>query len=147
MVVSGSTFDNSVELASRVMKTYKISSNPDNIVLHLGTCDITQNKKNDTDVMLNFCQAINQLQCKFPEAVIWICSIPPRKGQSSKMDNHLNATTTGVNSFIESMCSRNERLEYVNTHSSLMGGKSTPLQKMFSKPDHSGVHPNDDGKN
>ena len=59
------------------------------------------------------------------------------------MDNDLNVTSTGVNSF---MCRRNERLEYVSTHSSLMGDKSTTLQKIFSKSDRSGVHLNDDGK-
>ena len=146
MAESGATFDKSAELATRAMTTHKLVWNPDRVILHLGTCDITQNKKNGPHVMLNCSQAINQLQCKFPDAAIWICSIPPRKGQSSKVDNDLNATTAGVNSYIESMCRRSERLEYVDTHTPLMGGKSIPLGRMYSKTDTSGVHLNDEGK-
>ncbi|MCS5588875.1 MAG: hypothetical protein NZ824_02795 [Candidatus Thioglobus sp.] len=93
--ISGSTLDNIEEIVSKA-KSIGFESNKciDNIVVCLGTNDVTRNRTDPDEVNINVTHAINCVKLAFPDVIkkIGICSILPRKGKGQNI-TRLNETT------------------------------------------------------
>jgi hypothetical protein len=57
-------------------------------------------------------QAIAKVKSHFPDSLIGIRGIFPRKGTGNNT-NILNATTTSVNKFIRKLCMKDPTVEYI----------------------------------
>ena len=69
----------------------------------LGTNDVSKCKDDSDQVNVLLTQVIAKVKSRFPDSLIGICGIFPRKGTSNNT-NILNATTTSVNNFIRKLC-------------------------------------------
>ena len=119
--ISGSTLDNIDDIVSKA-KSIVLESNKciDNIVVCLGTKDVTRNHTDPDEVNINVTNAINCVKLAFPDVKKnGICSILPRKGKGQNI-TRLNETTKIVNSFILKIC------------------KKDPVISLFSSPDPKG---------
>ena len=88
-------------------------------------------------------QAIAKVKSHFPDSLIGICGIFPRKGTGNNT-NILNATTTSVNNFIRKLCVKDPTVEYIDTISDFFNQRAI-VKSMFDNNDHSGVHIGPDG--
>ena len=139
---SGATFLSTKSLMGAASKQTD-TSGIKTVVLHLGTNDVTRH--GGVDIMLNASRAITDVENKFPDANIAICSVPPRKG-SERQQSNANDTTVAVNSYLHALCRRGgQMLFYIDTYA-LLSPKGSLANHLFSKTDPSGVHFSRQGK-
>ena len=93
---SGATFLSTKSLMGAASKQTD-TSGIKTVVLYLGTNDVTRH--GEVDIMLNASRAITDVENKFPDANIAICSVPPSKG-SKRQQSNANDTTVAVNSYL-----------------------------------------------
>ena len=108
-----------------------------------GTNDVSKCKDDSDQVNVLLTQAIAKVKSYFPDSLIGICGIFPRKGTGNNT-NILNATTTSVNKFIRKLCMKDPTVEYIDTISNFFNQRAI-VKSMFDKNDHSGVHIGLDG--
>ena len=108
-----------------------------------GTNDVSKCKDDSDQVNVLLTQAIAKVKSHFPDSLIGICGIFPRKGTGNNT-NILNATTTSVNNFIRKLCMKDPTVEYIDTISDFFNQRAI-VKSMFYKNDHSGVHIGSDG--
>ena len=113
------------------------------VVMCLGTNDVSKCKDDSDQVNVLLTQAIAKVKSHFPDSLIGICGIFPRKGTGNNT-NILNATTTSVNNFIRKLCMKDPTVEYIDTISDFFNQRAI-VKSMFDKNDHSGVHIGLDG--
>ena len=77
---SGATFLSTKSLMGAASKQTD-TSGIKTVVLHLGTNDVTSH--GGVDIMLNASRAITDVENKFPDANIAICSVPPTEQRKS----------------------------------------------------------------
>lgn len=104
----------------------------------LGTNDVSKCKDDSDQVNVLLTQAIAKVKSHFPDSLVGICGIFPRKGTGSNT-NILNATTTSVNKFIRKLCMKDSTVEYIDTISDFFNQRAI-VKSMFDKNDRSGVH-------
>ena len=142
---SGATFLSTRNLMGFAAQQFagKPSDAVSSVVLHLGTNDVTRHDSGE--VMFNARAAVTHIEKKFPGVEqIAVCSIPPRKGTELKHKT-TNDSIHAVNSYLQAMCKRSERLLYIDTYSVLVP-KGQLARHLYSKTDPSGVHHNKAGK-
>ena len=116
------------------------------VVVHLGTNDVTNNKNDVAQVIINYTLGLNTIREKFTKAEVFLTSIPPRYGRSEAVINH-NEVSTGVNRYLDRLASTDPMLHYLNTLPLLTYEKTgSPIKKLYDKRDNAGVHLNGDGK-
>ena len=84
------------------------------VVMCLGTNDVRKCKNDSDQVNVLLTQAIAKVKNPFPDSLIDICGIFPRKG-TDNTTNILNTTTTSVNKFIGKLCMKDPTVEYIDT--------------------------------
>ena len=91
---------------------------PERIILSLVTNDITTNKNDPEEVIVDITKAADTIQSEFPDAFIGIADILPRKGSNAGI-NKYNATTKQVNNCILKFCEEDPFLDsvYINSFS------------------------------
>ena len=83
----------------------------------------------------------------FTEAVIGLCSIPPRKGSSADI-KRCNETARIVNEYIESMAaSKPDKYIWIDTWSKLLSTKGHAMKQFYQTSHSKGVHVNESDKN
>jgi hypothetical protein len=80
----------------------------------LGTNDVSKCKDDSDQVNVLLTQAIAKVKSHFPDSLIGICGIFPRK-RTGNNTNILNATITSVNNFIRKLCMKDPTVEYIDT--------------------------------
>ena len=104
---------------------------PDKVVIHLGTNDISRGKNKTPQIMMNCSKAINTIQNTFPDAMICLCNIPPRKGSGVEQKG-VNETGKTVNTFMEAMSLQSpEDIVFIDTWSALWNNKGSNAVKRF----------------
>ena len=109
----------------------------DKVVISLGTNDITKSKGDHDQVNINLTHAIHQVKCNFPNSVVGICTILPRKGKGPNITK-CNDTVLNVNIFLKKLCIR-EQIECVDAYE-LFTKQGNVLKSLFDNTDSSGVH-------
>ena len=95
--------------------------------------------------MMNCSKAINTIQNTFPDAMICLCSIPPRKGSGVEQKG-VNETAKTANTFMEAMSLQSpEDIVFIDTWPALWNNKgSKAVKRFFSAQDTHGIHLNKD---
>jgi lysophospholipase L1-like esterase len=109
----------------------------DKVVISLGTNDITKSKGDHDQVNINLTHAIHQVKYNFPNSVVGICTILPRKGKGPNITK-CNDTVLNVNIFLKTLCIR-EQIECVDAYE-LFTKQGNVLKSLFDNTDSSGVH-------
>ena len=104
----------------------------------LGTNDVTKCNDHTDQVNVLLTQAFAKVTNHFPDSLIGIYGIFPRKGTANDT-NKANATTTSVNNFIRKLCMKHPTAEYSDTISDLFNQRAI-VKSMFEKNDYRGVH-------
>ena len=95
--------------------------------------------------MFNARAAVTHIEKKFPGVEQFaVCSIPPQKGTELKQKT-TNDSINAVNSYLQAMCKRSERLLYIDTYS-VLTPKGQLARHLYSNTDPSGIHYNKAGK-
>ena len=97
---SGAGLTDVQHLISRANDEAKQAINPQKVVIHLGTNDISGLRGHVPQLMLNYSKAMKSVKDVFPQAKLGLCSIPPRKGNGAEQKS-ANEVARTLNSFIE----------------------------------------------
>ena len=137
--ISGATLSQIDEVIDRALfKAEEKSCEIGNIVVCLGTNDISKNRDDSDQINVSATRAITKLKHQFPNSKIGMCAIIPRKGNSMNIQTH-NETTANVNRFLQKLCLKDSVLEYVDIYSDFF--KEGVVNKtMFDKNDSNGIH-------
>ena len=144
---------NYIEPPDGVMITNKsgagMTLDPEKVVLHLGTNDVTKSNKRVAPVAISFQKTLTELKERFPTSTLVLCSIPPRRGTktvSAKDTTTINQVSLTVNSIIKEQCDQSDgKMMYVDNWYKFYGSKGGVLHRLYAN-DGSGVHLNKDGK-
>ncbi|KAK3102025.1 hypothetical protein FSP39_008206 [Pinctada imbricata] len=143
--VSGATLSNIGQTIDKAHESLKNDAQVEKVVICLGTNDVSQNKSDPEQVILNLTSAINETKKEFPVAEIGLCGIIPRKGRSERVKN-FNGITESVNKFARKLCSRDEGCTYIDTPSLFVNADNGHLVVALYDPnDPSGLHINQEG--
>ena len=80
---------------------------------------------------------MNQVKSNFPNSVVSICTILPRKGKGPSILK-CNDTVLNINIFLKKLCIR-EQIEYVDAYE-LFTKQGHVVKSLFDNTDSSGVH-------
>ena len=105
-----------------------------NIIIHLGTNDISKCKEDSAQAMI----AIRETHKQFPKAQITFSSIIPRKGKSPAI-GVLNDSSKAVNDFIRKLAVKESYMCYLNNDSDITDN-GVPIKSFYDTSDASGVH-------
>jgi lysophospholipase L1-like esterase len=108
------------------------------VVLCLGTNDVTHNRDDPDQVIINLQKAAETVVDCFPRATVAISSILPRRGKSHNIER-ANETIKQVNEFMKKWSKRSTNTEYID-HDILFAPSSTPLKPLYDITDSSGIH-------
>ena len=100
--ISGATLEN-IDETIKLVKSKVFDKTIDKVVISLGTNDITKSKGDHDQVNINLKHAIHQVKCNFPNSVVVICTILPRKGKGPNIKK-CNDTVLNVNIFLKKLC-------------------------------------------
>ena len=84
--ISGATLE-IIDETIKLAKSKVFDKTVDKVVISLGTNDITKSKGDHDQVNINLTHAIHQVKCNFPNSVVGICTILPRKGKGPNITN------------------------------------------------------------
>lgn len=138
--VSGATFntvDKCIFLARNKIDPLKTTVR--NIVVCLGTNDVTRNRDDSDQVAIAFTKAMNIVENAFPESKIGVCAILPRKGKGQHITK-LNETSSRVNSYIRKWCSNDRSFSYIDTVSEFVSEQGTVVRNLYDANDSNGIH-------
>ena len=113
------------------------------IAICLGTNDVTKNKSNVDKVNVSISKSIETIKDRFPDAEIGVCTVIPRKGNSTSL-KELNAATSAVNTYIRTMCEASEDLCLIDLNPLFKTGNVVKMP-LYDPNDASGVHISSDG--
>ncbi|VDI05459.1 Hypothetical predicted protein [Mytilus galloprovincialis] len=137
IAVSGTTLDQIDKLvcqSDNIVNSDYIA----NVILSLGTNDISKHRSDTEQITANLTTCIDTLKTKYPNARIGICSILPRRGKGSSIQA-LNTAARSVNSFTQKLCVKSQVLKYIDLWDEFAPNK-TPFRALFDLNDPSGVH-------
>ncbi|CAG2212346.1 CNBP [Mytilus edulis] len=137
IAVSGTTLDQIDKLVCQSDNIVN-SDYVANVILSLGTNDISKHRSDTEQITANLTTCIDTLKTKYPNARIGICSILPRRGKGSSIQA-LNTAARSVNSFTQKLCVKSQVLKYIDLWDEFAPNK-TPFRALFDLNDPSGVH-------
>ena len=139
----------SMELVHELIEQTEAKSVPETVqqvVVHLGTNDVSKHPTDVGQIIINYSIGINTIKDSFPNAKLFLFSIPPRKGKSDNI-RLKNETTTTVNRYIKRLAENDEKLAFVNTHPVLTDITSgSPIKRLYDNRDNNGIHLSLEGK-
>ncbi|KAK3083605.1 hypothetical protein FSP39_000185 [Pinctada imbricata] len=137
--ISGATLHNIRQTIDKALdEIEKNESNIEKVIVSLGTNDVSQNKLDSEQVILNFTAAINEVKAEFPNAEIGVCGIIPRKGRNERVKN-FNSVAESVNRFALKMCAKDDACTYIDTPAAFT--RQGKIASEFYDPnDQSGLH-------
>ena len=109
-----------------------------NILIHLGTNDVSKCKDDSTQATVDITSAIRETHTQFPEASIAFSSILPRRGKSSAVKT-LNETSKTVNEYVRKMSVKESYLSFLNNDSDFVDN-GVPIRALYDSSDATGVH-------
>lgn len=132
---SGATSEDIHDLIQQAQK--HDNSDIQDVIIHLGTNDVTRNRGNPDIININITEAMGKVQDAYPNSRITVASILPRNGQNVEQFNRTGKT---VNAFIKKFCQRHE-FQYID-NDKLFLEKGKPNNKLYDKD---GIHVNPKG--
>ena len=146
---SGAVLTDAISLVKLKEEELGMTLDPEKVVLHLGTNDVTKSNKRVAPVAISFQKTLTELKERFPTSTLVLCSIPPRRGTktvSAKDTTTINQVSLTVNSIIKEQCDQSDgKMMYVDNWYKFYGSKGGVLHRLYAN-DGSGVHLNKDGK-
>jgi hypothetical protein len=115
-----------------------VSDQVQHIITHLGTNDVTHNKDDQDQVVINIAKAFEVIHTEFPSAIISYSSILPRRGKSHQTERK-NDTAKRVNAFVKKLCSRTDYLQYIDNDEQF-APSGTPVKALYDTSESSGLH-------
>ena len=113
---------------------------PDQVVIHLGTNDVMYIKASAPTVIVKLGTAMDTINKRFPDATIGLCSIPPRRGNTSEI-KQCNATAKIINEYMESLAdAQPENYIFFNTWCKLWSAKGHAIKQYYDSDDTKGIH-------
>lgn len=136
---SGATSEDIHDLIKMAHDEGVVDSDVNDVIISLGTNDVTRNRNNPDTVNINLTEAMGKVQDSYPGARVTVSSILPRNitGQSG---DQLNRTGKIVNSFMQKFCQRHE-FQFIDNDTVFLE-KGKPNGKLFDKD---GLHVNTKG--
>jgi lysophospholipase L1-like esterase len=134
--ISGATLEN-IDETIKLAKSNVFDKTVDKVVISFGTNDITKAKGEHDQVNINLTHAIHQVKSNFPNSIVGICTILPRKGKGPSIIK-CNDTVLNINIFLKKLCIR-EQIEYVDAYE-LFTKQGHVVKSLFDNTDSSGVH-------
>ncbi|XP_062585155.1 uncharacterized protein LOC134246823 [Saccostrea cucullata] len=141
--VSGSSYENVSQLLEYAKKKLD-ETTPENVIVHLGTNDVTRCQDEIGDLTGNVMMGLNKIQETFPEARIAVCTVIPRKGKSAAIKK-MNDNTWHVNKFLEKLCEKNKLLSVIDVCSTFINDQGLATRALYDSNDPSGVHVSSEG--
>lgn len=138
--ISGASFesvDDCIDLANS--KKVSDSSTVKNVLLCLGTNDVSKNFTDSDEIILNASQAVTKVKSAFPDSRIGVCSIIPRKGNGNRTVK-MNETSNSVSTFLSKLCIRDQSLQFVDITSQFYTSEGHLQKAMYDKNDGNGIH-------
>ena len=108
------------------------------VVMHLGTIDVSRNKNDPNQVILEITTAVGKVHKEYPEAEIAFSSIIPRRGKSEAIKT-LNTNSKTVNEFMIKMAQRETYLFYLDNDQDLVNN-GIPIKSLYDANDVLGIH-------
>ena len=146
---SGAVLTDAISLVKLKEEELGMTLDPEKVVLHLGTNDVTKSNKRVAPVAISFQKTLFELKERFPTSTLVLCSIPPRRGTktvSAKDTTTINQVSLTVNSIIKEQCDQSDgKMMYVDNWYKFYGSKRGVLHRLYAN-DGSGIHLNKDGK-
>ena len=134
--ISGATLEN-IDETIKLAKSNVFDKTVDKVVISFGTNDITKAKGEHDQVNINLTHAIHQVKSNFPNSIVGICTIIPRKGKGPNI-TICNDTVLNVSIFLKKLCIR-EQIECVNAYE-LFTKQGNAVKSLFDNTESSGVH-------
>ena len=120
---SGATLDKAEQLVKAAEEDSDQELKPDQVVIHLGTNDVMYIRSSAPTVIVKQGIAMDKIHQKYPTAKIGLCSIPPRKGNSSDQ-KQCNEVTQVVNEYMSSLADvQPDQYTFIETWSELWSSK------------------------
>ena len=115
------------------------------VVVHLGTNDAMQNKEDTDNVKLNMAECLSKVEDTFPEAIVTVASIPPRKGKSPAIQKY-NEQVASINTYLAKLAERSLDIDFLDNTHVYMNRNNNINKRHYSDSDTSGVHLSADGQ-
>ena len=116
---SGATLDMAEQLVDAAEEDSDQELKPDQVVIHLGTSDVMYIRSSAPAVIVKLGIAMDRIHQKYPAAKIGLCSIPPRKGNSSDQ-KQCNEVAQVVNEYMSSLAdAQPDQYTFIDTWSNL----------------------------
>ena len=115
------------------------------VVMHLETIDVSRNKNDPNQVILEITAAVGKVHKEYPEAEIAFSSIIPRRGKSEAIKT-LNTNSKTVNEFMIKMAQRETCLFYLDNDHHLVNN-GIPIRSLYDANDVIGIHVSSKGAN
>ena len=139
---AGATLSSALDLINKANDNHTGLMNPDNVVIHLATNDVMYQSTSAAMTIVNYGVTLENVSASFPEAVIGLCSIPPRKGTSIDIKRS-KETARMVNEYLESMAlSKPEKYVWIDTWSKFWSTKGHTIKQFYQSSDQKRVHLN-----
>ena len=120
---------------------------PDQVVIHLGTNDVMYLRSSEPAAIVKLGVAMERIHQKYPAAQIGLCSIPPKKGNSSEQ-KQCNEVANVVNEYMTSLAdAQPDNYTFIDTWSKLWSSRGHAIEQYYDSNDPKGVHLNKMGKN
>ena len=108
------------------------------VVMHLGTIDVSRNKNDSNQAILEISSAVGKVRKEFPDAEIAFSSVIPRRGKSEAVNN-LNTNSKTVNEFMSKMAQKEDYLFFLDNDQELISNGS-PIRSMYESSNVLGIH-------
>lgn len=112
--------------------------NVKNVLVCLGTNDVTKNRDDCDQVNITFSHAISAVAKTFPDSRIGVTSVLPRKGRGQHIMK-LNEISDKVNRYVRKWCAGTTALKYIDTVSAF-SNQGSAIKNLYDANDPSGVH-------
>ena len=143
---SGATLDMAEQLVNAAKDDSDQELKPDQVVIHLGTNDVMYIRSSAPAVIVKLGIAMDRIHQKYPAAKIGLCSIPPRKGNSSDQ-KQCNEVARVVNEYMSSLAdAQPDQYTFIDTWSKLWSSKGHAIKQYYDSNDPKGVHLSKKGK-
>ena len=122
----------------KIAETKASGRSVQNILIHLGTNDVSRRRDDSAQAMVDITTAIKETHKQFPEASIAFSSILPRRGKTTAIKT-LNETSKAVNEYVRKMSVKESYLSYLNNDNDMVDN-GVPIKAFYDPSDATGVH-------
>ena len=143
---SGATFDMAEKFINAAEEDSNQELKPDQVVIHLGTNDVMYLRSSAPASIVKLGVAMERIHQKYPAPQIGLCSIPPKKGNSSEQ-KQCNEVAKIVNEYMTSLAdAQPDNYTFIDTWSKQWSSRGHAIKQYYDPNDPKGVHLNKKGK-